>query len=90
MTSRDAELSPARVGFSVPKKRFRLSVHRHRIRRLMAEAWRLQKQGLYAGIPAGRQLHVFLVFTGKDIPEFNLVETAIAEGVKKLAELCGM
>ncbi len=74
------------VGFSVPKKKFRSSVQRHRIRRLMAEAWRLHKHLLYAHIPEDRQLHLFLIFTDIKMPEYELVQAAVVKGIGKLAE----
>ncbi len=62
----EAEPSPVRVGFSIPKKRLRKAVQRNRVRRLLKEAWRLQKHELYAQIPATAQLHCFFIYTGND------------------------
>jgi ribonuclease P protein component len=75
------------AGFSIPKKRFRLSVKRHRVRRLMVEAWRLHKHTLYSALPADMQLHVFLIFTGDSLPEFTTVEKAVVQCIEKLAEI---
>jgi len=74
------------VGFSVPKKKFRSSVHRHRIRRLMAEAWRLHKHTLYASVPNEHQMHLFLIFTDAAMPEYEVVKDAVVKGIEKLAE----
>jgi len=81
------EVSPVRVGFVVPKKRIRKAVHRNRIRRLAKEAWRLQKHDLYAAMPENRQLHCFLIFTGKEPFTFPDAEKAVAGLLKKLARL---
>jgi len=81
--------SPAQVGFSVPKKKFRSSVHRHRIRRLMVEAWRLNKHTLYPSIPQDKQLHLFLIFTDIKIQEYETVKDAVVKGIGKLAESMG-
>lgn len=75
------------VGFSVPKKKFRSSVHRHRVRRLMSEVWRLNKHTLYAAIPASLQLHVFLVFISADMPDYEVVQQAGIKAMNKLAEI---
>ena len=72
------------AGFSVPKKKFSSSVHRHRIRRLMAEAWRLNKHQLYTAIPQDKQLHLFFIFTGTAMPEYETVKDAVVKGIGKL------
>jgi len=77
--------SPALAGFSVPKKKFKRSVDRHSARRLMVEAWRLNKHLLYEAIPPECQVHVFLVFTGSELAEWSIVEAACAGIIKKLA-----
>ena len=85
MVPRDeAEISAARIGFSIPKKKFRSSVHRHRIRRLMAEAWRMNKHTVYAALPPGRQLHLFLIFTDTNMPDYDTVYKTIVKGIDKL------
>jgi len=38
---------PCQVGFSVPKRNFKLAVSRNRIKRLMRETYRLQKNIVY-------------------------------------------
>jgi ribonuclease P protein component len=73
------------TGFSVPKKKFRSSVDRHRIRRLMAEAWRLNKHTLYCIIPEGHQLHLFFIFTNTKMPDYETVLAAVVKGIDLLA-----
>ncbi|MCL4170992.1 UNVERIFIED_CONTAM: hypothetical protein GTU68_049447 [Idotea baltica] len=41
---------PAQVGVSVPKRIFKLAVKRNRIKRLMRETYRLQKEIVYNNI----------------------------------------
>lgn len=83
---RGAEYSPALAGFTVPKKKFRKSVQRHRIARLLREAWRLNKHSLYAVIPPDKQLHVFLIYTGIEMPEYSIIEASVQKGVAALQE----
>jgi ribonuclease P protein component len=78
--------SPAMAGFSVPKKKFSSSVHRHRIRRLMVEAWRHHKHTLYAAIPEGQQLHIFLIFTDRNMPDQQTVLDGVVKGIDKLVK----
>ena len=47
---------PAQVGFSVPKRHFKRAVDRNRIKRLLREAYRIQKKELYG------QLHQPFIF----------------------------
>ncbi len=75
------------VGFSVPKKKFKHSVDRHRIRRLMFESWRLQKQDFYEVIPENCQVHLFIIFTDTQLPEYTKVFAALTQGVQKLKTL---
>jgi len=79
--------SPVRVGFSIPKKKVKKAVHRNRIRRLLKEAWRLHKHDLYAAIPPGKQLHVFLVFTGTESLTFTTAVATVKGAQHRLKEL---
>ena len=87
MPRQGEEASPVMTGFSVPKKKFSSSVHRHRIRRLMSEAWRLNKHTIYADIPPDKQLHLFFIFTGTAMPEYEVVKDAVVKGIEKLRNL---
>jgi ribonuclease P protein component len=78
------EAFPSRAGFSAPKKKFGHAKDRNRIKRLMREAWRLQKPALLPAIPAGKQLHVFILFTDKSLPDYQIVLAAIGKGINHL------
>lgn len=60
----DDQASKALTGFSVPKRKIKHAVKRNRMRRILREAWRLNKAELYETIPSGMQLHCFLIFIG--------------------------
>ena len=78
-------------GVGVSSKNFKRAVDRNRIKRLTKEAWRLQKNdpvaiGLKEKMRAsGKQLNVFLIYTGKELPDFTTVKDKVAVALKKLA-----
>jgi ribonuclease P protein component len=82
----DTGESPVLTGFSVPKKKFKKSVDRHRIRRLMSESWRLNKYLIYPCISLQQQIHLFLIYTGTALPDFETVRTATIKGIGILKE----
>lgn len=56
--------NPVQVGFSVPKRNFKLAVHRNRIKRLMRETYRLQKDTIYKNVDSS---YVFMIsYIGKE------------------------
>lgn len=80
------QIWPVKVGFSVPKKRFRHAHDRNRIRRLLKEAWRQQKHPLYESMPAGWQLHCFLIYNGREILTFEQATEAVRIVQQKLIQ----
>lgn len=73
---------PVQAGFTVSKKNFKRAVQRNRIKRLMREAYRLNKHELYKQLPE-QQLAVFFIFIGKELPEYPAIE----KGIKKAFRL---
>ena len=74
-------------GIGVSSKNFKSAVDRNRIKRLTREAWRLQKNELQEKIrTAGKQLKVFFIYTGKELPDFTTVKDKVAVALKRLAD----
>jgi ribonuclease P protein component len=79
--------SGLKFGTGVSAKNFKKAVDRNRIKRLTREAWRLQKNEIKEKIrKAQRQLNVFFIYTGKELPDFTTVKDKVAIALKKLAD----
>ena len=74
-------------GVGVSARNFKKAVDRNRIKRLTREAWRLQKNEIAKKAKeAQRQLNVFFIYTGKELPDFTTVKDKVAIVLKKLAD----
>ena len=80
-----SEKYPAQVLFSVSKKRFKKAVDRNRIKRLIREAYRLNKASLYEFIDNDKAMLIIgIVYTGKDMPVYNETESKIILILRRL------
>lgn len=81
------EQGPLQAGFAVSSKFFKKAVDRNRIKRITREAYRLQKEPLEAALYQHKKgLHVFLLFTGKELPEFALAKEKVGLILNKLIQ----
>jgi ribonuclease P protein component len=82
------KVSPLRVGISVSSRNFKKAVDRNRIKRLTREAYRLQKSELSEMLKrSGKSLHLFLVYSVKEMPEYQTVCDKVHVILNKLLKL---
>jgi len=74
------------LGVGVSTKNFKRAVDRNRIKRLIRESYRLQKPIFSIKIKASNQhLNVFIVYTGKELPDYKLVYDKVAIALQKIS-----
>jgi ribonuclease P protein component len=76
---------PVTVLFSVPKKNFPVSPHRNRIKRLLREAYRLNKSSsVITASQKNINIQVAFIYLGKEMPTLEVIEQKILLSLKKI------
>jgi ribonuclease P protein component len=76
---------PAQVTFSVPKRKFKKAVDRNRIKRLMREAYRLNKPKLYESLIAQeKQVAVLFLYVANEELAYQFIESKMKQALKRL------
>jgi len=76
---------PAQAGFTVPKKNFKHAVDRNRVKRLIREAYRLNKITLYEKLVAAKQqMALMFVYKGKELPNQEVTTKSVVACLNKL------
>jgi len=80
---REGDSPAVRVMFAVPKKRFSKAVDRNRVRRLLRESYRLEKNRLFEKIGSGMAYNLAIVFTGNEIPDYGTIQKALIQALER-------
>lgn len=76
------------TAFSVSQKNFRRAVDRNRIKRLMKESFRLNKFIVYDVLKGKKKQFILMwLYTGKELPEQNLVSGKIILILNRLSTM---
>lgn len=78
---------PAQFGVSVPKRAFPKAVHRNRIKRIIREAYRLNKSSLYNRLEEQeKQYGLMFLYSGKEEPHLKEIEKSLKKIFKILSK----
>jgi len=78
----------AAVLISVPKKKFKQAVKRNRIKRLIREAYRLNKQKFLQNLlEKEKSLLIGFLFVGNELPDWKSIEISVVKVLNFLSEI---
>lgn len=83
----ESEDTLCQVGFSVSKRNFKRAVDRNSIKRKMREAFRLNQTILKAAEKPETKLVFMIIYVGKALPDYDVVEKKIITLLKRLSEI---
>jgi len=76
-----------KFGVAVSSKLFKKAVDRNRVKRVVREAWRLQKNEFEKQLmEKGQGLDVFFIYTDKELPVYAVISKATGLIIRKLNE----
>ena len=76
---------PVQFGVGASGKNFKKAVDRNRIKRLIREAYRLQKQELQKLVKVNnQQLNLFFIYTAKELPDYKFIYNRMNIALQKI------
>jgi ribonuclease P protein component len=76
--------APAQVAFAVPRRHLPRAVDRNRVRRMLREAYRLNKHRWYGRLEeAGAQCAWLVVFQGRTVPPYAVLQGKITRAIDR-------
>jgi len=79
-----SETAITKTAVSVSKKNFRLAVHRIKIKRLLREAFRLNKHLILEN--TSKKYALLFLYVGKEMPHFHQLDASIKKLMNKFIE----
>lgn len=87
MPTEEGTSAPVAVMISVSKRRFKRAVDRNRVKRLIREAYRLNKQPLVDNMTAQkRRLAMAFIYLSNELPDFKTVEARMKVALARVNE----
>jgi len=83
VNTREIDSPAVRVMFAVPKKKFSKAVDRNRVRRLLRESYRVEKNRLFEKIGSDLVYNLAIVFTGTEIPDYDTIQKAMIQSLER-------
>ncbi len=74
-----------KAGVGVSARHFKKAVHRNRIKRLLREAYRLEKQILHQQLnEQQKQFAIFFLYIDKEMPSYEVLRGKMKDAIEKL------
>ncbi len=77
--------APCKVVIAVPKRKIKKAIHRNRIKRLIKEAYRLNKSDINSFFDKkGLTCHLGIVYISNDMPTFGMINAHLRKLIEKI------
>ena len=85
ISAKSTDRNFVKAGVGVSARNFKKAVDRNRIKRLLREVYRTQKQDLISTVAQQiSELNVFFLYVGKELPEYIDLKISMEKALEKL------